>query len=94
MGISISTGNPSDRASSKALVNMQNGPLECRIVITHRSDRRIDLGMYDPVSGRYEALGTHGPSQRDIDRAVLGLKRSIEDAGHRLTFCERSSRFV
>lgn len=64
--------------------------MECRIIITYRRDRRIDLGMYDPISKRYEALGTHGPSPRDVDKAVYGLKESIERAGHRLTFCERS----
>lgn len=66
-------------------------PLECRIVVTHRADKRVGLGMYDPVSGRYEALGVHGPAQRDIDRAVRGLKEGIERAGHRLTWCERSA---
>lgn len=64
--------------------------LECRIVITYQRDGRIDLGMYDPLSGRYEPLGTHGPGRREKDKAVLGLKDSIERAGHRLTFCERS----
>lgn len=64
--------------------------MECRIVITYRQDKKINLGMYDPRSLRYEPLGTHGPSQKDIDRAVLDLKKSILDAGHRLSFCERS----
>lgn len=63
--------------------------LECRIVIGYRSDKRIELGMYDPLNDRYEALGTHGPGQREIDRIVNDLKRSITQAGHRLTFCER-----
>ena len=66
-------------------------PLECRIVVTHRVDRRVGLGMYDPLNGRYEALGTHGPGQADIDRAIRGLAASIERAGHRLTWCERSA---
>lgn len=65
--------------------------LECRIVIEYRQDGRINLGMYDPLSLRYEPLGTHGPGQATIDRAVDGLKRSITDAGHLLTFCERSA---
>lgn len=64
--------------------------LECRIVILHRPDRRIDMGMYDPVSSRYEALGTHGPDQRAIDSAVRGLKERIEREGHRVSFCERA----
>mgnify|MGYP007044010362 CR=1 FL=1 len=64
--------------------------LECRIVLTFLRDRRVALGMYDPISRRYEALGTHGPSVKDVDRAVYGLKDSILKAGHLLTFCERS----
>lgn len=64
--------------------------LECRIVITFLRDKRIKLGMFDPLSGRYEPLGTHGPSIREVDKAVLGLKQSIERAGHLLTWCERS----
>lgn len=65
--------------------------LECRIVLTYRRDGRVGLGMYDPASGRYEHLGTHGPSRADVDRAVRGLAESIERAGHRLTWCERSA---
>lgn len=64
--------------------------LECRIVITHRADGRIDLGMYAPLSGKYEPLGTHGPGRRAVDKAVGDLKDSITRAGHRLTWCERS----
>lgn len=64
--------------------------LECRIVITFLRDGRIRLGMYDPKAGRYEALGTHGPSVKEVDKAVRGLKEGIERAGHKLTFCERS----
>lgn len=63
--------------------------LECRIILTFRRDRRVDLGMYDPLNHRYEALGTHGPSVKEVDKAVEGLKTSIIRAGHRLTFCER-----
>lgn len=66
--------------------------LECRVVITARPDRRIDLGMYDPISLRYEPLGTHGPDQREIDRVVAGLKERIEREGHKLTFCHRTVR--
>ena len=64
--------------------------LECRIVLTFRRDRRVDMGMLDPRSGRYEPLGTHGPDVREVDKAVRGLKDSITRAGHLLTFCERS----
>lgn len=64
--------------------------LECRIVLTFKSDGRVILGMYDPVSKRYAPLGTHGPLRAEVDKAVYGLKDSIERAGHLLTFCERS----
>lgn len=46
--------------------------------------------MYDPLNGRYEPLGTHGPSVQEVDKIVEGLKSAIERAGHLLTFCERS----
>lgn len=68
----------------------QQKQLECRIVITYLRDGRIKLGMYDPKSTRYEPLGTHGPAAKEVDKAVRGLKESIERAGHRLSFCERS----
>lgn len=65
--------------------------LECRIVITRgRADLKTEVGMFDPISGRYEPLGAHGPAQREVERVVLDLKKSIEKAGHLLTFCERS----
>ncbi len=64
--------------------------LECRIVITFKNDGRVDLGMYDPISNRYEPLGTHGPSLSVIDKVIEDLKTSIIRAGHNLTFCERS----
>jgi hypothetical protein len=62
--------------------------LECRILITHRRDRRVDLAMCDPLTGRVERLGTHGPGQREVDRAVRDLADTIVRAGHRLTFSE------
>jgi hypothetical protein len=63
--------------------------LECRIVIIHhRETRSVEIGMYDPLNSRYECLGRHRPDE--VNRVVTGLKRSIEGAGHRLTFCERS----
>lgn len=70
---------------------MSKKPLECRIVITRLSDGRISLGMYDPLTGRHEPLGDHGPGHRDIDRAVRDLAASVQRAGHRLTWCERSA---
>lgn len=71
---------------------MRPKQLECRIVITRggRIDLKTEVGMYDPVSGRYEPLGAHGPDRREIDKVIRDLKRSIEMAGHRLTFCERT----
>lgn len=69
--------------------------LECRIVIRHLENGRSKLGMYDPVSGRYEPLGTHGgrsdSAKRALDRVVLDLKISIEKAGHWVTFSERTA---
>ena len=67
--------------------------LECRIIITRprHSGERIAVGMYDPLSGKYQPLGEHGPDEREIDRVVRDLAQSIERAGHRLTWCERSA---
>ena len=64
--------------------------LECRVVVTHLPDKRIALGMYCPVTGRYEPLGTHGPAPDVVDSAVRGLKERIEREGHKVTFCERT----
>jgi hypothetical protein len=64
--------------------------LECRIVLGfRRADQKTEVGMYDPISGRYEPLGAHGPAATVVDKVVHDLKRAIEGAGHRLTFCER-----
>lgn len=63
--------------------------LECRIVILYRTDRRIDLGMFDPLNMRYEPLGTHGPDRKEIDNAVCGLRDRIIREGMRVSFCER-----
>lgn len=68
---------------------LEKKQLECRIVIKRLEDRRIKLGMYCPYTYRYEFLGYHGPSNKDIDKAILNLKRTIEDAGHRVTFSDR-----
>jgi hypothetical protein len=69
---------------------MSKKQLECRIILTHghRIDLKTDLGMYDPVSGRYEPLGAHGPSPREVDRVVADLQASMERAGHLVTFSE------
>lgn len=71
---------------------MAQKQLECRIVITHLPDKQVELGMFDPIKERYEKLGVHGKisGQPEIDKAIRDLKVSIERAGHRLTFCERT----
>lgn len=61
--------------------------LECRIVITH-GDRTFALGMFDPVSMRYEALGTH--PTRDIKRIVGDLRARMERERHLVTYSEVS----
>ncbi len=66
--------------------------LECRVVIRYRPDGRIRLGMADPLNDRYEPLGTHGPSQVDVDRAVCGLRDRIAREGHLVTFSEMEER--
>jgi hypothetical protein len=67
--------------------------LECRITIRHLPDGTSSVGMYDPISGRHEPLGTHGgrndTAKRELDRVVCDLKVSIERAGHCVTFSER-----
>ena len=68
--------------------------LECRIIITgpRASDLKTEVGMFDPLSMRYESLGAHGPSQREVDRMVIGLKERIEKEGHLLTFSQMQRR--
>lgn len=64
--------------------------MECRVVLTtNRDGKTFGLGMYDPISGRYEALGTH--PNCDKDKIVRDISISIQRAGHRLTYCERSA---
>ena len=64
--------------------------LECRIVVTYgvltRSDLKTEVGMYCPVTRRYERLGFHGPAQRDVDKMVKGLKERIEKERHLITY--------
>ena len=64
--------------------------LECRIIIRHRDDKKVAIGMYDPLNERYEPLGVHGPDPRAVDKVIYDLKSSIERAGHLLTFSECS----
>lgn len=68
---------------------MAGNQLECRIVLTFRRDRKVEVAMCDPKTGRVERLGTHGPSVREVDRVVKDLAGSIIRAGHHLTWCER-----
>ena len=64
--------------------------LECRIVLTYpRRGGKVSVGMYDPLSGRYEPLGDHEPHR--LEAMVRGLAARIEREGHRLTWCERSA---
>jgi hypothetical protein len=64
--------------------------LECRIVITHghRVDLKTELGMYDPVGGRYVPLGAYGPNVCEVDQVVDYLKIGMERAGHLVTYSE------
>lgn len=59
--------------------------LECRVIVTYRGSV-FDLGMYCPVTHRYEKLGSHKISQQD--EVIGGLRDKIEREGHRATFSE------
>ncbi len=65
---------------------MAQAQLECRVVITHIGAQRFDLGMFDPVSMRYEPLGNHPTS--DIERIVGDLRVRMERERHRVSFSE------
>lgn len=76
------------------LVITKQKQLECRIIISHgRTDLKTEVGMYDPLTMRYEPLGAHGPSQREIDRVVRDLQASMERAEHLVTFSEVRNRW-
>ena len=60
--------------------------MECRVVITHLSPTLFELGMMDPVSMRYEALGKH--PTKDIEKVVGGLRTRMERERHLVTFSE------
>ncbi len=63
--------------------------MECRVVITHLPGTgKFDMGMYDPVCGRYEPLGRH-PVEK-IDRIVGDLVARMEQERHVVTFSEIS----
>ena len=72
---------------------MKTKQLECRIVITRsRSDCKTEIGMYDPISMRYEPLGEHGPDSREVEKVILDLKKSMEKAGHIVSFSDLDKR--
>jgi hypothetical protein len=54
-------------------------------VITYKG-RTFSLGMYDPISSRYEPLGDH--PQSNIDKVVRDLKVRMEREGHLVSFSE------
>lgn len=64
--------------------------LECRIVVTYRRDGKVAVSMCDPRSGKVQKPIVCDGSLTQVDRVVGDLKRSIEQAGHLLTFCERN----
>lgn len=68
------------------MASIAHKQLECRVVITHCGPT-FQLGMYDPISSRYEPLGTH--PNRDIERIVRDLKVRIEQEGHLVSFSEQ-----
>lgn len=59
--------------------------LECRIVLTYWPTQ-FDMGMYDPVSMKYEPLGRHPLSM--IDGIVGDLRTRMEKERHLVTFSE------
>jgi hypothetical protein len=61
--------------------------MECRIVLTSEGSK-TEMGMFDPVSGRYVPLGKHSPAV--LDKVVRDLKTRMEKEGHLVSFCTRS----
>lgn len=59
--------------------------LECRIVLTWWG-RQFDMGMYDPISGKYEPLGRH-PTDK-APKIIGDLRARIEQERHVVTFSE------
>ena len=60
--------------------------MECRIVLT-KVGLSTEVGMFDPVSGRYVPLGSH---REHLDTVVRDLKIRMEKEGHTVTFAERT----
>lgn len=65
---------------------MAGKQLECRVVIRWRG-YMFDLGMYDPVSGRYEPLGSH--PRHKANQVIKPLVARMLWEGHRVSFSER-----
>lgn len=64
--------------------------LECRVVITNDDERgKFRLGMFDPLNERYEPLGEH--KMTDKDMVVPPLVTKITREGHRVSFSEISA---
>lgn len=47
-----------------------------------------EVGMYDPQSGRYEPLGTHGAAV--LKKVVTDLRIRMEKQGYWVSFCQRT----
>ena len=62
--------------------------LECRIVLTYWP-KHFEMGMFDPVSGRYEPLGNNHPIDK-VDKIVGDLRNRIEMERHIVTYSEVS----
>lgn len=62
-----------------------NLQLECRIVLTYWG-RTFEMGMFDPISMRYEPLGRHSTDR--ADKIVGDLRTRMEREGHRVTYSE------
>lgn len=60
--------------------------MECRIVLTHTPGGSTEVGMFDPTTEKYVPLGSH---REHLDTVVCDLKTRIQQAGNRVTFCER-----
>lgn len=65
----------------------QQKQLECRIVLTYWTGLgQFDMGMYDPISMRYEPLGRHPLAK--ADKIVGDLRNRMEQERHRVTYSE------
>lgn len=60
---------------------------ECRIVLREPgADGKREVFLVDPKTGRKSETGLRaGPSQDDVDRVVLDLKKTLERSGSRVS---------